>query len=159
LFAFEARSPEPEARILCGTKEGFSPSEVRIHELVTTVFGAFQDGGVPGIGAVCDPVVVLAGDVAEMVTGNRVDVPIGAEEADDSLGLLKGLDAGVEYDSIKTAIMKTDVILMMLVKGVHGNPPVGLVASWKDSTMSAFAASWGWICKPSVPRQRHSGTC
>ena len=64
--------------------------------------------------------MVLSCDVAEKIAGNRVDVPIGAEEADDPFGLLKWLDASIEDDSIKAAIMETDVILMVLVKGVHG---------------------------------------
>jgi hypothetical protein len=59
-------------------------------------------------------------NIPEIIAGDRVDVSIGAEEADDSFGLLKWLDASIEDDSIKAAIMETDVILMVLVKGVHG---------------------------------------
>jgi hypothetical protein len=74
--------------------------------------------------------VALPCNIPEIIAGDRVDVPIGAEEANDSLGLLKGLNASVEYHSIEAAIMKTDVILMMLVEGVHGILQL-VGASWK----------------------------
>jgi hypothetical protein len=47
-------------------------------------------------------------------------IPVGVEEADDALGLLKGLDEPIEQDPIETPIPEADVILVMLVEGVHG---------------------------------------
>ena len=44
-----------------------------------------------------------------------------AEEADGSFGLLKGLDEAIQQDSVEATIVEPDVILVMFVKGVHGN--------------------------------------
>jgi hypothetical protein len=47
-------------------------------------------------------------------------VPIGPEEADGPLFLLKRLDRGMQQDTIEATLGETDVILMVFVKGVHG---------------------------------------
>jgi len=111
--------------------------------LVSPVAGIVQDRSVPGKRAVGDPVLVLVCDVAEKIPGDRVDVPIGTEEADDSLGLLKGLDGSIEQDSIKAAIMETDIIFMVLKEGVHGESSSGLVLAGRIILTDAFAISRG----------------
>src|SRR5439155_7953924 len=118
-------------------------SEVAFHEFIPPVAGIVQDRSVPGKRAVGDPVLVLVCDVAETIPGDRVDVPIGAEEADDSLGLLKGLDGSIEQDSIKAAIMETDVILMVLKEGVHGESSSGFAFAGRIILTDAFAISRG----------------
>jgi hypothetical protein len=122
---------------------GPGASEIAFHEFVSPVAGIVQDRSVPGKRAVGDPVLVLVCDVAEKIPGDRVDVPIGAEEADDSLGLLKGLDGSVEQDSIKAAIMETDVILMVLKEGVHGESSGWFALTGRIIPMDAFAISRG----------------
>ena len=42
-------------------------------------------------------------------------IAVGAEKADYSLGLLKGLNEAVEQDAVKAAIAKPNAILMMLL--------------------------------------------
>src|SRR5439155_23851221 len=118
-------------------------SEVAFHEFIPPVAGIVQDRSVPGKRAVGDPVLVLVCDVAETIPGDRVDVPIGAEEADDSLGLLKGLDGSIEQDSIKAAIMETDVILRVLKEGVHGESSSGFAFAGRIILTDAFAISRG----------------
>ena len=122
---------------------GPGASEIALHELVSPVAGIVQDRSVPGKRAVGDPVLVLVCDVAEKIPGDRVDVPIGTEEADDSLGLLKGLDGSIEQDSIKAAIMETDIILRVLKEGVHGESSSGLALAGRIILTDAFAISRG----------------
>jgi hypothetical protein len=68
-------------------------------------------------------VVVLSGDVPEDLTADRVKLAVAPEEAHHPFGLLKGLDSSVEQKAIEAAIVKSDVTLMVLVKGVHGFLP------------------------------------
>ena len=75
------------------------------------------------MGAVLYLVAKLRGDVAESIAAERVLRAIVTEEANYPFGLLKGLDGRVEPHSVKATIVKTDVILMVFVKGVHGFLP------------------------------------
>src|SRR5437016_3649795 len=72
------------------------------------------------VGAVLGPVVVLRSDVAQHLPTDWIDLAIGPEKADGPLFLLKGLDRGMEQDTIEATIIETDVILMVFVEGVHG---------------------------------------
>lgn len=62
---------------------------------------------------------------------------IGPEEAHGPLFLLKGLDRTVEQDTIEAAIVKTNAILVMLQKGVHGHSSV--VRHLEHTSMDAFS--------------------
>jgi len=94
-------------------------SEVAFHEVIAPAWGIFLNGYTPFLGAVLDPVVVLRSDVAQHLPTDWIDLAIGPEKADSTLFLLKRLDRGMEQDAIEATISKTDVILMVFVKGVH----------------------------------------
>jgi len=79
-----------------------------------------MNGYTPFLGAVFDPVVILRGDVAQQLPSNRINLAIGPEKAYGTLFLLKGLDRGMEQDTIEATIVESDVILVMVHKGVHG---------------------------------------
>lgn len=99
---------------------GAGASEVALHEIVAPACGIFVNGYAPFLGAVLDPVVVLIGDIAQHLPAHGIDMATGPEEADGSLFLLKGLDRGMQQDSIEATIGETDAILVVFVKGVHG---------------------------------------
>src|SRR5881296_1217227 len=98
---------------------GFRLSEIGIDELIPPAFWSLQDWCFPFLRTILDPVVKLRCDVAQDIPANRIEVAIFAEEADHSLLLLKWLNDSVQQDSIETAVMESDVILVMLVESVH----------------------------------------
>jgi hypothetical protein len=62
---------------------------------------------------------------------------VAPEEAHHAFGLLKGLDGSVEQKAVEAAIVESDVILMVLVKGVHGLLQVGYLEGY---TVGAFTS-------------------
>jgi hypothetical protein len=64
--------------------------------------------------------VILSRDIAQQLPTDGVDVAIEVEKADGTLWLLKGLNRGMEQDTIEATIGETDVILVVFEKGVHG---------------------------------------
>jgi hypothetical protein len=51
-------------------------------------------------------------------------LPVGIEETQHALGLLKGLDQSVQQNPIETSIAKLDAILVVFDEGVHGGSRV-----------------------------------
>src|SRR5215469_5751165 len=96
-------------------------SEIALHEIIASAGGIFLNGYIPFLRTVFSPVVVLRGDVAQHLPTHGIDLAIAPEKAHGSLFLLKGLDRGVEQDTIEATIGETDVILMVFVEGVHGS--------------------------------------
>jgi hypothetical protein len=45
---------------------------------------------------------------------------IGVEKPDYALGLLKRLDQAIQKNTVEAPIAESDVILVMVVEGVHG---------------------------------------
>src|SRR5213595_3686869 len=80
---------------------GLGTSEVAFHEVIAPAWGIFLNGYTPFLGAVLDPVVVLRSDVAQHLPTDGIDLAIGPEKADGPLFLLKGLDRGMEQDTIQ----------------------------------------------------------
>jgi hypothetical protein len=116
-----------------------STSEVTIHEIIASAGEIFLNGYTPFLSTVFNPVVVLRGDVAQHLPTHGIDLPIGPEKAHGSLFLLKGLDRGVEQDTIEAPIGETDVILMMFVKGVHGVLQWGqILGAYPTERLSVF---------------------
>src|SRR5512140_2211238 len=107
---------------------GLRLRKVGLHELVASPFRVFQNRSVPAERTVGDPVLILVGNVAKHIPGHRVDLTKILEEIHNPHRFVERLDRGIDQDTIEAAVMKTDVILMMLVEGVHGGPP-GLVGS------------------------------
>jgi hypothetical protein len=99
---------------------GLRTSEVALHEVIAPTGGIFLNGYNPFLRAVLGPVVILSSDVAQHLPTDGINLTIGPEKADGTLFLLKGLDRGMEQDSIETTIVESDVILVMLQEGVHG---------------------------------------
>src|SRR5215469_5692747 len=99
---------------------GLRTSEIALHEIIASAGGIFLNRYTPFLRTVFSPVVVLRGDVAQHLPTHGIDLPIAPEKAHGSLFLLKGLDRGVEQDTIEATIGETDVILMVFVKGFHG---------------------------------------
>src|SRR5437667_6444552 len=100
--------------------------EIELHKLIASAVRRTQDWCSPFLGAVDHPVVKLCGNLAQDIPADRIEFPISTEETDDTLFLLKRLDETVEQNAVETAVMKSDVILMMLVERVHEMPPSGL---------------------------------
>jgi hypothetical protein len=65
--------------------------------------------------------VKLCGNLAQDLPADRIEIPISTEETDDTFFLLKRLDETVEENAVETAVLKSDVILVMLVERVHGH--------------------------------------
>ena len=101
---------------------------------------------------VLDPVVVLAGNVAQESSGDGIGITIGAEEANHAFWLLKGLDKSVEQDAVKATVVEKDVILMMLVKGVHGY--ASLCAAWNHTPRAPFTSAGSWFVYDSTAIRR-----
>jgi hypothetical protein len=99
---------------------GLGTLEVALHKVIAPASGSFLNGYTPFLGAVLDPIVILGGDVAQQLPTDGIDLAIEVEKADDTLWLLKGLNRGMEQDTIEATIGETDVILMVFEKGVHG---------------------------------------
>jgi hypothetical protein len=99
---------------------GLRTSEVALHEIIAPAGGIFLNGYIPLRRTVFGPVVIRRGDVAQHWPTHGIDLAIGPEKAHGSLFLWKGLDRGVQQDTIEATIGETDVILMVFVKGVHG---------------------------------------
>jgi four helix bundle protein len=98
-------------------------SEIGSDKIIAPVVWRIKNGSLPGRGPVGHPVLVLACDVTKNIPGDGVDLSVRAEEANDSFRLLKRLDRRIEKHPVKAAIMETDVILMVLIEGVHGRIP------------------------------------
>jgi hypothetical protein len=91
-----------------------------LDEVVAPSLGSFQNVCTPPFRAVLDPILKLPRDVAQNVAADGVQLAIGVEEPDYTLGLLKGLDQAVQENTIEAPIAESDVILVMVVEGVHG---------------------------------------
>ncbi len=61
----------------------------------------------------------------DTTAANRIQLAIGAEEPDDTFGLLEGLDQTVQEHAVEATIVESDVILVMLQEGVHSHLQCG----------------------------------
>jgi hypothetical protein len=57
------------------------------------------------------------------IPADRIDLPVAREQADHPLRLLERLDQAVEQDPVEAAIAEADVVLVVLIKGVHHRLP------------------------------------
>jgi hypothetical protein len=67
--------------------------------------------------------VVLAGNLTEHLATDRIELAITPEEAHHPFGLLKRLDGRVQQEAVEATILESNVMLVILVKGVHGFLP------------------------------------
>jgi hypothetical protein len=77
--------------------------------------------------------------------GHPLTVAVRIEEAQHALGLLKGLDQSVKQNAVEATVAEFDAILVMLVKGVHGNLQCWL-DTWKITPVNAFS-----LCRNDLP--------
>jgi hypothetical protein len=98
---------------------GLGALEVGRHEVIAPPVRRVEKRGAPMPYACGDPVVKLSGDVAQEVARDALAVPVGVEEADDPLRLLKRLNEAVQEQPVETAVAELDTARMMLDKGVH----------------------------------------
>ena len=94
-------------------------SKVGLDEIVASALGSFQNWRTPPFRTILDPVLKLPSDVAQNVPADRIQLAIAVEETDYPLGLLKGLDQAVQENTVEAPIAEADVILVMVVEGVH----------------------------------------
>jgi hypothetical protein len=111
------------------------PAEVRLNEGVPPTGGRLDDRRPPGLGLGGHPPLVLCGNVFQDRSADRIQLAIRVEESDDALRLLERLDEPVDQDPIEAPIPETNAILVMLVEGVHDDPPG--FSTQQDSAMNA----------------------
>jgi hypothetical protein len=70
----------------------FGVPKVGSNKVITPSLGRIQNGHAPLLATVLEPVLELLGNITQEIAGNPLALPIGIEEADYSLGLLKRLD-------------------------------------------------------------------
>src|SRR5207247_10594047 len=99
---------------------GLGAAKVGLDKLIPSAFGSRQDRRSPLPGALLHPLMVLAGNLAQQIPADRIELAVAIEEAHHPLRLLKRLNQPIEQQTIKATILQSNVILMMLVKGVHG---------------------------------------
>jgi len=103
---------------------GLGSFEISIHEVVSSTSGSIEDRHPPCFRAVDNPVSVLTRNVSQSCRSNGVDIAAGIKEALNPLGLIEGLDASIEKNAVKALVLENDVMLVVLVEGVHGFPPM-----------------------------------
>src|SRR5882762_11259 len=101
---------------------GLGALHVLHYEVVPALFlRRLDDRRAPFLGTVLDPIQELVGDLRESPVGHPFGVAVCVEEVQHSFGLLEGLNESVQKKTIEASISELDAILMVLVKGVHGN--------------------------------------
>ena len=101
---------------------GLGSSEVRIDEFITTALRRLYDRDIVLRGAFGHPALKLVSDGAQGGSRHRIDLSIRIEEADDPLRLLERLDQPIEQNAVKTTIVPTDAVFVVLEEGVHDRP-------------------------------------
>jgi hypothetical protein len=76
----------------------------------------------------------LVGDLGQHIPADGEFLPVGREEADGSFRLLKRLNQTIQQNSVEATIVEPDAILVMFVKGVHGN-----LQSWLAIYLEAYS--------------------
>jgi len=116
---------------LSGLEDGhhlirFGLRKIRLHKLISPLLiRVFQYRRPPFGGPVLHPVLELIGYFPEVPPSHPLAIAVCVKEAQDSFRLLKRLDDPVQQQSIKTPILKSNAILVMLVEGVHENLQCG----------------------------------
>src|SRR5262249_13464809 len=101
----------------------FGPPEVWIHELIAAAAGSLDDRNAPLRCPIPHPVLKALRDPAQDIPADRILLTVAAKETDHPLGLLKGLNQGIEQKAVEAPVAETNTLAVMLKKGVHGTPP------------------------------------
>ena len=115
------------------------PFEVWIDEVVAAAIRGVQNWNVPLRCPPFQPLLELLGDAAQRVAADRVQLPIRVEEANNALWLLERLNQPVQQKPIKASIIPTNAVPVMLVEGVHDQPPGGIQ---RPRIVPAIARVW-----------------
>src|SRR6516162_7318372 len=127
-FAFLSPISDHDPRRLSGFEDDDDliracSGEVGLDKIIAATLWSLDDRGVPLVGLSLHPDLKLVGGATQHVSADRIEVPIGIEEPDHSLGLLKRLDQSIEEYPIKASIAEPNAVLVMFVEGVHGRLP------------------------------------
>jgi hypothetical protein len=68
--------------------------------------------------------VILVRHLSQNVPAHRISFAIHPEKALRSGSVQEGLNTAMQQKTVKAAVAELDVMLMVLEKGVHGQPPV-----------------------------------
>jgi hypothetical protein len=98
--------------------------KVGVYEVVAPTFWVVRDFYAPFLSAVLGSVVILVCHLPQNVAAHRINLPINPEKALCSGSVQERLNAAIQEKAVEAAVAELDVILMMLEKGVHGQPPV-----------------------------------
>src|SRR6202035_2452233 len=101
------------------------PLKVWLDKVITPSRRCIQNGRLPFLATVLDPVLKLLGDIAQTVSRDSLALAIGIKETDDPLGLLEGLNQSVQKNAVKTTVTESYAILVMFAEGVHRLLPCG----------------------------------
>src|SRR5260370_3373804 len=98
--------------------------KVGVYEVVAPTLWVVHDFYPPFLSAALGPVVILVCHLPQNVAAHRINLPINPEKALGSGSVQERLNAAIQKKAVEAAVAGLDVILMMLEKGVHGQPPV-----------------------------------
>src|SRR5207249_10497177 len=84
--------------------------EVRVDEFVAPALWRLDNRSIPFVGLILDPALKLLGSASQHIAADRIELPIGSEKANDTVGLLKWLDEPVQQNPIKTPIAKANAV-------------------------------------------------
>jgi len=103
---------------------GFRISEVWINEVIAAAFRSVHDRDAALARPIFQPILKLLGNAAQRISGDRIELPIGIEEADNPFWLLERLDQPIQQDAIKATIVPTNAPFVVFEERVHERPPV-----------------------------------
>src|SRR5262249_19349386 len=109
------------------------PLEIGSDEVIAAAIRRLENRDVPFLRPILEPRLKLLGNAAQDLPANWIDLPVGIEEPDHPLWLLKRLDQPVQQDPVKATVVPADAVLVVFVEGVHERPP-RLVRHQDDSS-------------------------
>jgi hypothetical protein len=117
-----------DARRLTGFEDDdhlirFGAPEVGLDIFVATTLWRLDDRSLPSVGPLLHPAVESFSGGTQHIPADRTDLPVAGEQTDHPLRLLERLDQAVEQDPVEAAIAEADVVLVVLIKGVHHRLP------------------------------------
>jgi hypothetical protein len=101
--------------------------KLRFDEFVATALRVLDDLHAPLLGVALDPVVIVAGNLAQDVATDGIDMAIDPEKPLRSGAIQEGLKTAVQEKAVETPVRELDAMLMMLEKGVHGDLQCGQI--------------------------------
>jgi len=111
-----------------GHAVGSGVFQVGQNELVAALFlWRLNDGRGPLFRPVPHPIQKLVGNFCQRTVRHASALAIRIEKAQHPFGLLKRLNHSIQQQAIEAPVPEFDAILVMLVKGVHGDLQCGQI--------------------------------